>query len=115
MRSNCAGRADVAFEFAADRRPGSVHLFGDRRNAYAVPTELGDLDPLVFGQIAGTDPADGEAVKWDDGLDCYAVPVNRVTAGAQVLPDVGPTNVGERTSSATPDSTPLGYAYRLGP
>ncbi len=58
VRSICAGRADVAFGFAVDRRPGPVQLFGVLRNAEAVSAEVGDLDLFVFKQIAGTDLTD---------------------------------------------------------
>ena len=42
------------------------------------------MDPFVFGQIAGTDLADGEAIEWRDGLDRSAVPVDRVAAAPVV-------------------------------
>lgn len=41
-------------------------------------------DPLIFGQIPGTDLADGEAIERGDGLDRCAVPVDRVAVGPVV-------------------------------
>lgn len=58
-------------------------------HADAVPTEVRDLDPLVFGQTEGTDLADDEAVEWGDGRDRSAVPLENIAAGPTPRRQVG--------------------------
>lgn len=50
-------------------------------HADTVPTDIRDLDPLVFGQTEGTDLADDEAVEWGDGGDRSAAPLEGIAAG----------------------------------